>query len=105
MSVQKYFAQISSHEVVQEFIRPASPNQQAHVEAYHSITESVIAQKYYFENIDDLINTMERFKTFYNFNRIHSGLGFISPYKYLLQQGIDMYNQDLEKSIYNSKQV
>lgn len=35
-------------------------------------------------------NTLNRFKDFYNFKRIHSGIGYKSPYKYLLQKGVDM---------------
>jgi transposase InsO family protein len=103
LSVQKYFAEINSCKVVQEFIRPACPNQNAHIESYHSIAEKVICQKYSFENIQDLKETMDRFKEFYNFRRIHSGLGFKSPYKYLLQQGIDMKADPTEKSYFVPK--
>lgn len=104
LSVQQYFADITSFKVVQEFIKPACPNQNAHIESYHSIAEKVICQKYSFENIQDLKKTMDRFKEFYNFRRIHSGIGFKSPYKYLLQQGIDMKADPTEKSYFVPKQ-
>lgn len=97
-SVQQFFADIKTHQVVQEYIKPASPNQNAHIESYHSIAEKVVCQMYTFQNIQELKEVMERFKNFYNFRRIHSGVGYKSPYKYLLQQGVDMKIDPSEKS-------
>jgi transposase InsO family protein len=92
-AVQDYFRSLkdkTGREVIQEFTKPATPEQNAHVESYHSIVEKVVCQRYEFENINELKNTMERFKYFYNFRRIHSGLQYKTPYKYLLNKGIDM---------------
>ncbi len=85
--VQKYFA---DHKIIQEFTKPATPEQNAHIESYHSIVESVICQQYNFEILTQAKDTFERFKKFYNFDRIHSGIGYTSPYKYLFQKGIDL---------------
>lgn len=104
--VQDYFKALkekTGREVIQEFTKPATPEQNGHVESYHSIVEKVVCQRYQFENLNELKNTMERFKYFYNFKRIHSGLKYKNPYKYLLNKGIDMMVNPLEKSSYCSK--
>jgi transposase InsO family protein len=85
--------------VIQEFTKPATPEQNAHIESYHSIAERVICQKYQFDDLKEFQKTMERFKYFYNFKRIHSGVGYKSPYKYLLEKGIDMNDDPSQKSV------
>lgn len=105
-AVQDYFKALkekTGREVIQEFTKPATPEQNGHIESYHSIAEKVVCQRYQFENINELKSTMEKFKYFYNFKRIHSGLEYKSPYKYLLNKGIDMMANSLEKSDYCSK--
>lgn len=96
--IQQYFKEYDKIEVIQEFTRPATPEQNAHIESYHSIVEKVICQRYELKNIKDLEEILTRFKAFYNFERIHSGVGYISPYKYLLKQGIDMNTYPSSKS-------
>jgi transposase InsO family protein len=34
--------------------------------------------------------TMQEFQKFYNFERIHSGVGYTSPYKFLLKKEVDL---------------
>jgi putative transposase len=86
-TTQEYF---KNKNITQEFTRPATPEQNAHIESYHSIMESVICQKYETKDIKELKEIMLRFKKFYNFDRIHSGSGKTSPYKFLLREGFDM---------------
>jgi putative transposase len=96
-SVQKYFKESKKPFVTQEFTKPATPEQNAHIESYHSITERVICQRYQFDNLQELKDTLERFESFYNFRRIHSSLNYLSPYKNLLQKGIDMLSDPSKK--------
>ena len=93
--VQQYFER--KENVVQEFCKPATPQQNAHIESYHSIMESVVCQRFEFEDLNECQQTMNRFVQFYNYERIHSGVGYTSPYKYLLEADIDMENYCLEK--------
>ncbi|WP_229599717.1 integrase core domain-containing protein [Runella slithyformis] len=88
--VQQYFR---DKNIVQEFTKPATPEQNAHIESYHSIMESVICKRYEFDELDTAGTTLNQFREFYNFERIHSGLRFKSPDKFLLKRGIDMKNQ------------
>lgn len=94
--VQKYFEEKG---ITQEFCKPATPEQNAHIESYHSILEKVVCQQYEFESIEQLQATLNRFVSFYNFKRIHSGVGYTSPYKYLLQLDIDMKLFNLEHAL------
>jgi putative transposase len=93
--VQHYLRKKS---VTQEFTKPATPQQNAHIESYHSIVESAVCRRMEFEDLDDVRNKMNNFKEFYNYDRIHGGIGYISPYKLLLQKGTDMKASSLEKS-------
>lgn len=86
--VQQYFE--SKEGVTQEFCKPATPEQNAHIESYHSILERVICQQYEFETLEETGETLNRFIKFYNFDRIHSGIDYTSPYKYLKELNIDM---------------
>lgn len=86
--VQKFFADTQGAN--QEFCKPATPEQNAHIESYHSIMESVICQKYEFEDLKDIILTMKRFVLFYNYKRIHSGVGYTSPDRFIKSQQIDL---------------
>jgi putative transposase len=94
-SVQLYF---KGKNVTQEFTKPATPEQNAHIESYHSIMERVICKRYEFDDLKNAVETMNQFQEFYNFNRIHSGVKYKSPYKFLLKQGIDMKNQNLKST-------
>ncbi len=85
--VQAYFAEKN---IIQEFTKPATPQQNAHIESYHSIMESAVCQRFEFENKEDFINTLSRFRDFYNFTRIHGGLKYRSPASFLQKQGYDL---------------
>lgn len=87
--VQEYFVKKG---VSQEFIKPATPEQNTLIESYHSIMESAVCQRFEFENLKDLKATMNRFRKFYNFERIHGGLNYLSPLKYLKKIGFNWDN-------------
>ncbi len=84
--VQEYFRELG---VIQEFTKPATPEQNAHIESYHSIMERTICAKYEFDDILEFQATMERWLFFYNTKRIHSGIKYKSPLKYLKLHGYD----------------
>lgn len=76
--------------ITQQFTWPATPQQNAHIESYHSIMESAVCQRFEFEDLDDFKNTMNRWKLFYNFERIHGALKFKSPKKFLESIGVSI---------------
>ena len=61
--VQEYF---EMRGVTQEFCKPATPEQNAHIESYHSMIEKVVCQEYEFVDIKECRDTMNRFIQFYN---------------------------------------
>jgi transposase InsO family protein len=75
--VRKFFEFQSG--ATHEFTKPATPQQNAHIEAFHSIINRVICQRFYFDDFKELKNTMQRFIKFYNTDRIHSGIDYESP--------------------------
>lgn len=78
--------QLSQKGIIQEFTKPATPQQDAHIEAFHSIVERAICQRFEFKDLNDLRKNMADFINFYNFERIHSGTKYKSPYKNFLQK-------------------
>ncbi|MEO5583282.1 MAG: integrase core domain-containing protein [Saprospiraceae bacterium] len=86
-SIQNYFKKLS---IIQEFTKPATPEQNAHIESYHSILERVICKRYQFDTIQEARETLNRFVKFYNRDRIHSGIDYQSPYEYLKSKKILM---------------
>jgi len=82
--------------VVQEFCKPATPEQNAHIESYHSIQEKVICQRYEFDSLEDARQTLNRFIYFYNFERIHSGCDYYNPNHQLRKNCVTLDRQHLE---------
>jgi transposase InsO family protein len=85
--VRDYFLSV---EIEQEFTKPATPEQNAHIESYHSVLERGICRRYEFEGKEDCFDTLNRWLIFYNYERIHSGTDYKSPYKNLSQQGFEI---------------
>jgi putative transposase len=99
--IREYFA---SKDIYQEFTKPATPEQNAHIESYHSILEKVICRQYLFETAQDQLNTLNRWVLFYNYKRIHSGTMYMSPYNALLTNNIDVYEK-FTKPIIENKSI
>jgi len=92
--VQKYFI---DKKVIQEFTKPATPQQNSHIESYHSIMESAVCQRFQFKDLKDAKQTMNQFREFYNFERIHGGIGFQSPAECLESKGLNMKISPINK--------
>lgn len=84
--VREYLRQMH---VTQEFCQPATPQQNGHIESYHSIIQRSICRRYEFESLEHLQETMRRFDAFYCNDRIHSGIDYMSPRRYALSLGVD----------------
>ncbi|MCM5530532.1 IS3 family transposase [Parasegetibacter sp. NRK P23] len=65
--------------VSQEFTHVATPEENAFIEAYHSIVERTIERRYQFESIYDAGLVMYRWKEHYNDRRLHGSLGKKTP--------------------------
>jgi transposase InsO family protein len=78
-----------------EFTLPATPEQNAHIEAYHSVLQSAVCKRQEFINLKEAKATMDRFREFYNFKRLHSALGYRPPISLLKEFGFFISPQDL----------
>lgn len=78
--VREYF---ESKGITQEFTRPATPQQNAHIESYHSIIQRAICNRFEFASLTECKHVFTRWQAFYNERRIHSGIEYKSPVKYL----------------------
>ena len=59
--------------------------------------ENVICQKYIFETLEEAQEIFNRWIKFYNFDRIHSGIKYLSPANYLSAKGVEIiWNKELE---------
>ncbi len=83
--VREYF---QSKGISQEFTKPATPEQNAHIESYHSIIANAVCRRFEFESLASAIEVLIRWEMFYNKERIHSGIEFTSPEKYLARQQV-----------------
>lgn len=69
--------------ILHEFIRPATPQQNGHIEAFHSVMQRAVIERFEFDSLDELISTMTEFIRFYNEERLHSATLFLPPEHFL----------------------
>lgn len=72
---------LKEKQVNQEFTHVATPEENAFIEAYHSILERTIERQYQFESIYDAALVLNRWKKHYNESRLHGSLGNRTPQK------------------------
>lgn len=74
---------LSEMGIEHEFIRPASPEQNAHIESFHSVMQRAMVRKHQFETLGELKEVLARFRQFYNHERLHSATCFRPPMEFL----------------------
>jgi len=67
----------------QEFILPATPQQNAHIESFHSVVEQLVCKKIVFENLEDARAVFKRFYFTYNNIRTISSILYLPPITFL----------------------
>ena len=80
-------------EANQEFTHVATPEENAYIEAYHSILETEVVQRFEFESYYEARITIETYVDFYNNRRLHGGIDFKTP--------VQKWNEYQEKEITN----
>ena len=61
-----------------ERIHPATPKEDAQIESFNSNLERGGIRRIEFERFEEAKSTMDRFVNFYNDERLHSAIGYIS---------------------------
>jgi transposase InsO family protein len=70
---------LQSLEANQEFTHVATPEENAYIEAFHSIQQSELIERHCFSSYYDAKQHIEKYMDWYNFRRKHGGIGFITP--------------------------
>ena len=70
--------------VTQEFTHVATPEENSYIEAYHSIIQREVIERFKFESIHDAKAVFYRYNVWYNQKSKHGSLGRISPEEYLM---------------------
>jgi transposase InsO family protein len=78
--VRSYLKEVG---IYQEFTHVGSPEENSHIEAFHSILETEVVKRFEFETFEELEKTLDRYFKFYNEERIHSSIGYKSPERFL----------------------
>lgn len=93
--VQNYLLDVG---IKQEFTHVSTPQENAHIESFHSILERELFQKMEFDCFNELATLLDDFYKFYNQNRIHSSINYMSPDNFLQLY----YLQQNDKNIINN---
>ena len=70
---------LSTRNIAHERIHPATPKEDAHIESFNSILEKEVIRRFEFSSFEDAENTISRFITFYNNERLHSAIDYRTP--------------------------
>lgn len=74
---------LAENQIFQEFIKPATPEQNGHIESFHSTVEKLVCHKFEFENIYHARTIFKNFYETYNAKRILKCLLFNAPNDFL----------------------
>jgi transposase InsO family protein len=70
---------LRSSEAVQELTHIATPEENAYIEAYHSIFETEVIQRFEFSSYYEAKLIITAYIEFYNNRRLHGGIGYKTP--------------------------
>jgi transposase InsO family protein len=76
---RKLQSYLKSNFIHQEFILPATPQQNAHIESFHRVVEDLVCKKYEFENIHHAREVLTRFYHTYTYRRTISSILYLPP--------------------------
>lgn len=66
-------------EANQEFTHIATPEENAYIEAYHSILQTEVVERFEFESYYEAKQTITAYVDFYNNRRLHGGINYKTP--------------------------
>ncbi len=83
IKVREYLSMIG---VQQEFTHIATPQENAHIEAYHGILKKEVFKRFDYQYFGEIEQILKRYVKFYNNRRLHGLLGRVTP--------MEKWNQD-----------
>lgn len=66
-----------------EYIRAGTPEQNGHIEAYHSTVKKLVCDQYYLDNLNEAEQVMSRFVETYNNKRIMMPILYMTPVNFM----------------------
>ena len=91
-SVREFFTQAG---ITQEFTHVATPEENAHIESFHSILEEALVG-IEFTDREEVLAWLTEFYRFYNEERLHSSICDVSPARFLLLWKHGLVGHDLK---------
>lgn len=88
---------LSEMGIQQEFSHVATPQDNGHIESYHNIVKKAVCNVYEFFDLQEANEIIRRFVDFYNGERLHSGIGYLSPNRYFFKLSLNMPPHHQEK--------
>jgi len=95
---------LRSSEANQEFTHIATPEENAYIEAYHSIIEREVIQRFEFSGYYDALLTLKAYVEFYNNRRLHGGIGFKTPQK-MWNEYYESFSSDKQQTAQGSEEM
>jgi putative transposase len=67
-----------------EFTHPGVPEENAFIESWHSIFQREVTDRYEFVSFEQALQTIQRHRKWYQFDRLHGSLKYRTPNEFLL---------------------
>ena len=94
--------ELQKNHIEHEFIHPATPQENAHIESFHSTVTKLVCNRNVFRNLDHAITVFSEFYEAYNNTRVMESLLYHSPKDFLIQWENDQIAIKRNK---NNKQI
>jgi len=79
----KMFEWAEDNQVTLDFIQPGKPNQNAYIESFNSKLRDECLNEHLWKNLEEVKETIDQWRTFYNEVRPHSSLKYLSPWEFV----------------------
>lgn len=82
--IAKILAQeLDRHNLEHEFINPSTPQENGHIESFHSTVTRLVCSRNIFQNLEQAKATFDQFYTAYNYTRVMKSLLYHAPIEFL----------------------
>lgn len=75
---------LKTADITNEYIQPATPQQNGHIESFHATLTKLVCNKYCFDDLSHALNVFHKFFDVYNNIRIMESILYKTPYVFLM---------------------
>ena len=80
---KKLADELARHDIEHEFINPATPQENGHIESFHSTITRLVCSRNIFTDLDQTRETFSQFYKAYNYTRVMKSLLYNAPFEFL----------------------